>query len=407
VVSVVVAERPVWHLEEPDMERKKFSPRQGWQERCKEVGFDYYDLPSSDGTPYWSEEAAYCFTATEVDGLEEATNTLHNMCLETVGHIVTTGDYPAGYRLSETAKQLVEKSWTEGELSLYGRFDLAYDGFVIKMLEYNADTPTSLLEAAVVQWNWLEDRGLPDQFNSIHERLIERWKEVAAKIAAVVPRIHLCGMKEAGREDWGTIEYLMDTALQAGIDVTELGVEDIGFDEETKSFVDINGRPVIACFKLYAWEWMVADQFGEKISRSTTRFVEPSWKMLLSSKALLPELWKRFENHPLLLPSYYEDKAQQLRSGAFARKPILSREGANVSKVENGSVVQITGSLFNEAYDKDGYVLQAWSELPTFDGFHPVIGSWVIGDESAGIGIREDKNTVTGNDSHFVPHYFD
>jgi glutathionylspermidine synthase len=402
---VAVAEQ-LRHLEEAEMERKTFAPRQGWRERCNMVGFDYYDLPSSDGTPYWSEEAAYCFTAAEVDAIEEATNTLHGMCLETVGKIVSTGDYPAGYRLSETAKQLIEKSWREGELSLYGRFDLAYDGSAIKMLEYNADTPTSLLEAAVVQWHWLEDRGLPDQFNSIHERLIERWKAVAAKIAAVVPRIHLCGMKEADREDWGTIEYLMDTAVQAGIDVTELGVEDIGWDEETRSFVDVNGRPIIACFKLYAWEWLMADAFGEKILGGTTRFVEPAWKMLLSSKALLPELWKRFENHPLLLASYFEGEQSAPRSGAFVRKPIRSREGANVSKVENGSVVQITGSNFNDMYDNDGYVLQAWWELPTFDSFHPVIGSWIIGDESAGMGIREDKNVVTGNDSHFVPHYF-
>jgi glutathionylspermidine synthase len=36
---------------------------------------------------------------------------------------------------------------------LYGRFDLAYRGDgPPKLLEYNADTPTALFEAAVVQW---------------------------------------------------------------------------------------------------------------------------------------------------------------------------------------------------------------------------------------------------------------
>ncbi|MDO8523624.1 MAG: glutathionylspermidine synthase family protein [bacterium] len=389
------------------MERKIFVPRPGWQERCKAIGFDFYNLSSSDGSAYWSESAGYRFSADEVDAIEAATNTLHAMCLEVVGGIVTTGNYPVGYCLTDAAKQLIEKSWRDNEPSIYGRFDLSYDGSSIKMLEYNADTPTSLLEASVAQWDWLEDRGLPDQFNSIHERLIERWKTVAEKIAAVMPRIYFAGTNEAGREDWGTIEYLMDTALQAGIDVSEIGVEDIGWDETKNSFVDVNDNPIMACFKLYPWEWMMSDEFGGKVSRSLTNFVEPAWKMLLSSKALLPELWKRFEGHPLLLPSYYEDKEGTPRSGNYARKPILSREGANVSKVENGSAVQITGSNFNEAYDKAGYVLQAWSELPTFDGFRPVIGSWVIGDESAGMGIREDKNAVTGNESHFVSHYFD
>ncbi len=389
------------------MKRKKFAPRTNWEGRCREIGFDYFNLPSPDGSSYWSESVGYHFSSTEIDVIEEATNTLHAMCKEIVSSIVMSGDYPDGYHLTDIAKQLIEKSWRVGEPSLYGRFDLAYDGNSLKMLEYNADTPTSLLEASVAQWHWLEDRGLPDQFNSIHERLIERWKEISRKVAALVPRIYFAGTNEAGREDWGTIEYLMDTAVQAGIEVSSIGIEEIGWDEETNSLVDLNNRPIIGCFKLYPWEWMISDEFGEKIPKASTHFVEPAWKMLLSSKALLPELWKRFEGHPLLLPSFYEDKSGPPRKGTYARKPVLSREGANVSKMEDGSVVQITGSDFNKEYDKAGYVLQAWYELPTFDGFHPVIGSWVVGDESAGMGIREDVNSVTGNGSHFVPHYFD
>ena len=44
--------------------------------------------------------------------------------------------------------------------------------------------------------------------------------------------------------------------------------------------------------------------------------------------------------------------------------------------------------------------------LPDFDGHHPVIGSWVIANQAAGIGIREDTSPITGNNSRFVPHYF-
>src|SRR3974377_1024396 len=74
-------------------------------------------------------------------------------------------------------EEYVIRSWEEREPSIYGRFDLAYDGVgAPKLLEYNADTPTALLEASVIQWFWLKDideRG--DQCNSIHERLIEAW----------------------------------------------------------------------------------------------------------------------------------------------------------------------------------------------------------------------------------------
>jgi glutathionylspermidine synthase len=242
------------------------------------------------------------------------------MCRGVVGDIVTSGNYPQGYALSDFAKSLIERSWKADELELYGRFDLAYKRGDIKLLEYNADTPTSLLEAAVVQWNWLEDLGLPDQFNSIHERLIAQWKRVGDSIA-VMPRVYFTAMENAGREDWGTIEYLMDTAHQAGIEVSEIVLEQIGYD--TWSFIDMAGKPISACFKLYPWEWMMADEFGAKIASSTTKFIEPAWKMLLSSKALLPILWEKFPNHPLLLPSHFENQANAPRAGSWARKPIL------------------------------------------------------------------------------------
>ncbi len=77
-------------------------------------------------------------------------------------------------------EELVAASWREREPSLYGRFDLAFTGDTPKLLEYNADTPTSLLEAAVVQWYWLKDtHPKDDQFNSLHERLIDRWREIS------------------------------------------------------------------------------------------------------------------------------------------------------------------------------------------------------------------------------------
>ncbi len=94
-------------------------------------------------------------------------------------------------------------------------FDFAYHGVhPPKLLEYNADTPTSLLEAAVVQWYWLEDT-FPrcNQFNSIHERLIARWAELTPYLPE--RRIDFCSMDDV--EDGMTVTYLMDTAQQAGL----------------------------------------------------------------------------------------------------------------------------------------------------------------------------------------------
>ena len=47
---------------------------------------------------------------------------------------------------------------------------------------------------------------------------------------------------------------------------------------------------------------------------------------------------------------------------------------------------------------------QAEPLSPPFPGRRPVIGAWIVGDEAAGIGIREDDGPITGNLARFVPH---
>jgi glutathionylspermidine synthase len=391
------------------MIRKRFIPRKNWEEQCLEVGFNYFNLLSSDGSQYWREGIAYELSVKQVDYLEDSTNELHGMCMELVSTIIQSGDYPKEYNFSDQVKSLIERSWKSQDPHLYGRFDLAFDGTNAKMLEYNADTPTSLLEAAVVQWNWIEGvENLIDrnQFNSIHERLIERWKIINRRYSNGISRLHFTATQNAGREDWGNLEYLMDTAIQAGIPVTELPIENIGWDEANNAFVDLENKQISFAFKLYPWEWMTQESYGEKLTQGTTQWIEPIWKMILSNKCILPLLWDKYKEHPLLLPSYF-DKGQNLQSNKWVRKPTLSREGANISMLQNGLNSGILpGSSYDESYNRNGYIIQQWVDLPLIEGMRPVIGSWVIGDEAAGIGIREDANIITGNDSHFVPHYF-
>jgi len=49
-------------------------------------------------------------------------------------------------------------------------------------------------------------------------------------------------------------------------------------------------------------------------------------------------------------------------------------------------------------------VYQQFQPIAAFDGRIPVIGSWIVGDESCGVGIRESVELVTTNLSQFVPH---
>jgi glutathionylspermidine synthase len=88
-----------------------------------------------------------------------------------------------------------------------------------KLLENNADTPTSLYEAAFFQWIWLEDQlnagKLPegsDQFNSLQEKLIERFAELREQFGFKL--LHMACCRDTV-EDRGTVQYLQDCAAEA------------------------------------------------------------------------------------------------------------------------------------------------------------------------------------------------
>ena len=371
--------------------RRETSPaRRDWRRRCEEAGFNYHSM----GDTYWDESVCYAFTAEQIDRLEAVSAELHSLCLSAVEHVVREQRF-AEFAIPQPMRSLVAQSWQEREPSLYGRFDLSWDGVhEPKLLEYNADTPTALLEASVVQWHWLEDtRPGADQFNSLHEKLIPRWQ--AIRQAARSTRLHLCCAKESA-EDLGNIEYLRDCALQAGWDARQVYIEDLGWDGER--FVDLEDEPVEVLFKLYPWEWLAREAFAVHLPRGPARMIEPAWKMLLSNKALLVLLWELNYAHPNLLPAYYDERRF---AGEYAKKPLLAREGANVTLRRGLTSLHQPGD-----YGAEGYVYQGLAPLPNFGGRYPVIGSWMVGDQPAGIGIREDDSPITKNSSRFIPHYF-
>lgn len=372
------------------MQRLVHPPRFNWQQTVESQGMQYHTI---DGETYWDETASYRFESAEIDLLEEATNELQQRCIEAAQHIIDK-DLFGRLQIPSHAVPLIVESWEQDQPTLYGRFDLAYDGqSQPKLLEYNADTPTALLEASVIQWFWLQDQHpQADQFNSIHERLIEAWKGMS-----IDSTLHFCCVADAP-EDLGNLEYLRDTAMQADLQTVQLFMHDIGFDEVSGRYVDLDEVPIDCMFKLYPWEWLVNEYFGRKLATARVRVIEPAWKMLLSNKGLLAVLWELFEGHPNLLAS---DLEQGPFRDNYVTKPLLSREGENVTVYRNGQQHAVEGS-----YGGKGVVYQQLASIPCFEGNYPVIGSWVIAGEAAGIGIREDRTLVTTNTSRFVPHYF-
>ena len=378
------------------MQRLEVAPRPDWPARIEALGFDFNAL---DGIPYWHEGACYSFSAEEIDGIEAAANTLHGLCLQAVERIVTERLY-GRLGLAPWIGGLIEASWRAKQPAVYGRFDLVYDGInPPKMLEYNADTPTSLFEAAIVQWYWKEEV-FPDsdQFNSLHEALVARWRQIRQGLHGDELLYVTCSTPNV--EDEATVQYLGSTAIEAGWRSKFIPIEAIGWDKARRGFADLDGLIMRRVFKLYPWEWLLREEFGGNIGPSGTLFLEPPWKLLLANKGILPILWEMFPGHENLLPAYLDPAP--LGSAPSVRKPLLGREGANVSIWDGERMVAETEGPYAET----GYVYQGFAEPISFGGVRCNLGAWIIGDECHGMGIREDDGLIMGNESRFVPHVF-
>ncbi|KEQ17943.1 glutathionylspermidine synthase family protein [Endozoicomonas numazuensis] len=386
------------------MQRILSAPRKNWKQQADSLGFKFHTI---EGEKYWDESAYYRFSLQQIENdLEAPTEEIHQMCLQLVDKAVQSEEIMTLLRIPEQYWDYVQQSWANSEPHLYGRMDFAYDGKgPAKFFEYNADTPTSLYESAFFQWLWLEEMvsngQLPaetDQFNIIQEMLIEALVLLKQKHVRNEP-LYFASCKDTD-EDYGTVEYFRDCATQAGLTTKFIYVEDIGLSPKG-AFTDLEDMTIPALFKLYPWEFMFEEEFGPGIEGSETLFVEPAWKSILSNKAILPLLWKEFPGHPNLLPSYFEEgKIGDDLGSHFVKKPVFSREGSNISVIENGQQTDFVDG----PYDDSGYILQRFHPVPSFSGNYTLIGSWVVGDRSAGIGIREDSSVITKDSSRFLPH---
>jgi glutathionylspermidine synthase len=377
--------------------RRRIAPRQHWQETVARSGLSCHT--NNDNTIYWDEWAYWEFSSDEIDRLADATAEIHKLALAAGDHILDHN------RLSEmsipaAAVARIRETWNSEPPALYGRLDLAYDGRQIKLLEYNADTPTGLVEAAVIQWYWLEECfPKADQFNSLHEKLVAKWKDLLPYLKQPVYFGH-----DGSEEDFMTISYLRDTAQQAGHATVPIAMHSIGWEDAKAHFVDLERRPIESIFKPYPWEWMLGEQFGPHALESIgqVNWMEPIWKMMWSNKALLAILWELNPNHELLLPAYL-DGPRSLKD--YVRKPLFGREGAGVTVFRNW-VAEEGSEDSKSKSNSERVVFQKLASLAVDGANTAVIGSWLIDGEPAGMGIRESSGMITTNTSRFVPHLF-
>lgn len=370
------------------MRREATAPRPDIKARMQGIS-----MWPTDDDPYYDESVAYVFSESQIETLYEASLSLERIIGEAVDHVIAKKRF-AELGIPENLARYASECRRNGHPSVYGRMDLVYGGIhPPKLLEYNADTPTALFEAAVLQWEWLKAQ-FPacDQFNSIHEALIAAWAKL--KTQSGLNRLTLTGMLDED-DDRMTIAYMEDVAHQAGWRTLPMQIENLGFDG--RGFVDSEGIYVQALFKLYPWDWLAQEKFFDHLVELDPAVMESAWRVIASSKGLLPILWELFPDHPNLLPASFKNDATL---GPRVSKPVLGREGSDIHFID------VADEPFAPTgpYATQNRIYQTYHPLPYFDGWYPVIGSWIIDGEPCGIGVREDRSRVTGLGAKFRPH---
>lgn len=427
------------------------APRANYRDLLRyEAGLVYADTVvgvNPDGSPnivpYWIEDEHIELSLAQAAHLETAANTVFMAMVDTINRIMAhrkRDKYLARMGIPAWRIPAILQSWEMEKPneapSIYARFDMWYDGVnPARALELNPDTPTSLLEAGLAQWLWFLAQNLGDgftQWNDIHTSLVAMWEYLQKQFIdfyGELPTLHYaCTNSDLSYEDRMTVEYIADTARQAGWTTSFLTLQQIRYDRPKRGpggellnpkterrFFDQYGKRIRACFKLCPWEMMGRDKFGRACFKNMmlgpsyrTTWIEPPHKEVLGSKGLWPFVWYYYQNDsvvsPHLLAAFGADDPKARQLDDYASKPIDGREGSGVRLVRKGKVwEQIEGP-----YSGHRRIHQELCALSQIGGYYTQAGVWMGGTPegtvATGVGFRAGKSPIMNNLAGFLSH---
>lgn len=369
------------------------------------IGFSWHT--DEDGSDYL-DNRFICVSKNEANAYYEAANELYDMFIAAAQNVIDNDRFDE-LGIPFNLIDAIKMSWeNEVHWHLYGRFDFAggLDGKPIKLIEFNADTPTSLFESAILQWAMLKQNNLDEhlQFNSIYESLMDNFKRLITLDESVEEfEEHYRGWKilfssvAGNKEEELTTKLLAHIAKDAGFECDFAYVDEVEFGEEG---IFKNGVNYEYWFKLIPWEEIAIEE-GElamlltQIMRNQKAIIlNPAYTLLFQSKGILKILWELYPNHPLLLESSYEP----LQGKDFVRKPMFGREGANISIVKDDIKLQENIG----PYGNNKMIYQQYYELNSNENEYYQAGVF-FAYEGCGLGFRKG-GLIIDNASKFVGH---
>lgn len=388
------------------MKLKKINPLDNGY--LESIGFGWHtDL---DGSRYIADELV-SITDDEAERFYEAANELYDMYVAAAKHVIDN-DLFHELGIPFNLVDIIKASWeNDVHWHIYGRFDLAggIDGKPIKLIEFNADTPTSLFETAIIQWAMLKFNNINEakQFNNLYEALVENFKrlitleEDTSKFDEYYEGWKILFSSIAGNnEDENTTRLLEAAARDAGFECGFAFVDEVGFDDDEGIFW--NEKNWEYWFKLIPWEMIAIDEsdlaliIKNIINNQKAIILNPAYTLLFQSKGIMKILWDLYPNHPLLLQSSFEP----LKGKKQVKKPFLAREGANVSIINSdGNIEAQNGG----EYDNGKFLYQEFAEFAKDSNGDSYQAGVFFAFEGCALGFRKGKDIID-NYSKFVGH---
>lgn len=373
----------------------------------EEIGLEWHT--DSDNTQYIQNEAV-SISQSEAEAFYEAGNELYDMFVE-AGEYVIKNNLFFELDIPTILVDSIKQSWeNDVHWHIYGRFDFAggLDGSPIKLLEFNADTPTLLYESALVQWALLKYNKMDEnsQFNNIFNAISDNFKRMIT-LGEDLERFNemyegwsvLFSSIRGNAEEERTTRFLMEAALNAGINSEFCYIDEVIFNEDKGVF--FNNKQFEFLFKLVPWEYISIDEpelaliINKMMKNKNTIFLNPAYTLLFQSKRMLKILWDLFPNHPLLLESSYSP----LKNKKQVKKVSFGREGANIDILDsNGRILEQTGGDYANCKE----IYQEYYELNSHNGFYYQPNVF-FAYESCGLGFRKG-GAIMNNMSKFVSH---
>ena len=371
------------------------------------IGFAWHT--DGDGSDYVAEELLVV-SQKEAEAYYEAVNELYDMYVEAAQYVIDN-DLFFELGIPFNLIDAIKRSWEEDvHWHLYGRFDLAggIDGKPIKLLEFNADTPTALFETAIVQWVLLRYNDLEEakQFNRVYEAIKENFQrlvtldEDVSQFGAKYEGWRMLFSSIAGSlEDENTTRLLQTAAAEAGWNSEFCYVDEVGFGEEGIFYEEDRYE---FWFKLIPWESIAIEEpelaliLSDLLQRHRAIVLNPAYTLLFQSKGMLPILWKLFPNHPLLLEASFEP----LEGKKQVEKKLFGREGENIAIYDrNGEILERRDG----EYGSFPSIYQEFTELPKDSEGRYYQAGVFFAYEGCGLGFRRG-GAILDNRSKFVGH---